>query len=357
VPLTERDNYLRNATLSGGEWIPCTVVISGASWDELREEMEEVIVRHPTLFPDFVPGQRDYDNWDFGPAQRAGELFTDAWGCQWRSAIDGIEGVVINHPLSDWEALDDYEPPNPMVEGDRGPVDWVEIHQGLQAARREGKVTIGGLVHGHLFMRLAYLRGFENLMLDMATDEPRLYELIDIIVEHSLVIIDQYLEAGVDVMSLPEDLGTQQSSVMGPRMFEKWIAPAYRRLIEPCHKAGTLVHMHSDGYIMDIMDELLACGVDIINPQDLVNGIDALRDSLKGRVCIDLDIDRQKIVPYGTRQEIQNLIEEEVRKLGSPQGGLMLIVGIYPPTPPQNIDAVCDAMEQFRTYWFDGRGC
>ncbi len=357
MPLTERENYLRNVTLTGPQWMPCTVVISGASWDQLREEVEEVLVRHPMLFPDFLPGQRDYDNWDFGPAQRAGEVFTDAWGCQWKSSIDGIEGVVISSPLSDWKALDDYEPPNPMVEGDRGPVDWVEIHQSIREAKRKGELTTGGLVHGHLFMRLAYLRGFENLMLDMATDEPRLYQLIDVIVAHSLVIIAQYLEAGVDVMSLPEDLGMQQSSVMGPRMFEKWIAPAYRRLIEPCHKAGTLVYMHSDGYIMDIMDELLACGVDIINPQDLVNGIDALSDSLKGRVCIDLDIDRQKIVPYGTRQEIQNLIEEEVRKLGSPRGGLMLIVGIYPPTPPQNIDAICDAMEQFRTYWFDGRGC
>jgi len=337
--------------------MPCTVVISGASWDQLREAVEEVLARYPTLFPDFAPGQRDYDNWDFGPAQRAGELFTDAWGCQWKSAIDGIEGVVINHPLSDWEALDDYEPPDPMVEGDRGPVDWAEVHQSIREAKRKGELTIGELAHGHLFMRLTYLRGFENLMLDMATDEPRLYQLIDIIVAHSLVIIDQYLEAGVDVMLLPEDLGMQRSSVMGPRMFEKWIAPAYRRLIGPCHQARTLVHMHSDGYIMDIMNQLLACGVDIINPQDLVNGIDTLRDSLKGRVCIDLDIDRQKIVPYGTRQEIQDLIEEGVRKLGSPQGGLMLIVGIYPPTPPQNIDAVCDAMEQFRTYWFDGRGC
>jgi len=35
----------------------------------------------------------------------------------------------------------------------------------------------------------------------------------------------------------------------------------------------------------------------------------------------------------------------------------MLIVGIYLAMPPNNIHAICDAMEQFRTYWFDGRGC
>jgi hypothetical protein len=97
---------------------------------------------------------------------------------------------------------------------------------------------------------------------------------------------------------------------------------------------------------------LLDCGVTIFNPQDLVNGIDEIARQLKGRVCIDLDVDRQSIVPFGTRREIRALIEEEVRKLGSPQGGLTMIVGIYPPTPPEHVDALLDAFEEFRTLWW-----
>jgi hypothetical protein len=107
---------------------------------------------------------------------------------------------------------------------------------------------------------------------------------------------------------------------------------------------------------MELMDAFVECGIDIINPQDLCNGIDNLAREVKGRMCIRLDIDRQTIVPYGTRQEIRALIEEEVRKLGSPQGGLEMIAGIYPPTPPQSVHALCDAMEEFRTFWWDGRG-
>ena len=113
---------------------------------------------------------------------------------------------------------------------------------------------------------------------------------------------------------------------------------------------------HSDGYIMDLLDDLILAGVTIINPQDLCNGIDNLRRELKGRICIRLDVDRQTIVPYGSRREIHELVEEEVRVLGSPEGGLELIAGIYPPTPPENVDALADAFEEFRTYWFDGRG-
>ncbi len=356
MALTERENYLRNARFQGPEWIPMRVHISTASWLQLREELEDVLVRHQWMFPGFKKGQKDYDTLDPGPAHRAGERFTDAWGCVWQSAIDGIEGVVVEHPLADWSAMETWQPPDPLVTGDRGPANWEQVRRNVQAAKQRGELTMGHLPHGFLFMRLTYLRGFENAMIDMATDDPRLQRLIDLLVEHNLKIIDQWVDMGVDVINMGEDLGTQTASIISPETFAKWIRPAYQRLIRPCKEKGILVALHSDGHIMELMDEFIAAGVDIINPQDLVNGIDNLAREVKGRMCIRLDIDRQSIVPFGTRQEIRELIEEEVRKLGSPEGGLEMICGIYPPTPPENIDALLEAMRDFRTYWWDGRG-
>lgn len=69
-------------------------------------------------------------------------------------------------------------------------------------------------------------------------------------------------------------------------------------------------------------------------------------------MCIRLDIDRQKIDPFGT-QEIHDLIEEEIRKLKSSEGELEFIAGIYPPAPPENLDALCRVIEKFRTWWWD----
>ncbi|MFQ5808867.1 MAG: uroporphyrinogen decarboxylase family protein, partial [Armatimonadota bacterium] len=165
--------------------------------------------------------------------------------------------------------------------------------------------------------------------------------------------VDQYLSVGVDVMHFGEDLGTQSASVLSPEQFRKWIAPSYRRLMQPAREAGSQVFLHSDGHIMDIVDQLIDCGVTIINPQDLVNGIDNLAREVKGRVAIRLDVDRQSVVPFGTPRDVRALIEEGVRKLGSPEGGLELVCGVYPPTPPENVDALISAMEEFRTYWFD----
>lgn len=353
MPLSERENYLRTASLTGGEWIPTHIVISDATWDQLRGELEDVLVHHPHFFPDFEKGRRDYEHYEFRPQARAGGEFVDSYGCVWHGEVNGIVGIVDEHPLEDWEAFEDFEMPDPQTRLPLGPVDWDDVRERMAQRRRRGELLTAGTEHGFLFMRLYYLRGFENLMVDMATGEPRLQQLIDMIVEYTEYQVRRYLEMGVDVFGFAEDLGAQHASVMGPRMFERWLAPAYRRLIEPCREQGVHVHNHTDGYVMDIIDQLIDVGMTILNIQDLIHGVEEIRSKLRGRVCIDLDVDRQMVVPHGTPQEIIDLIEYEVRELGSPQGGLMLTCGIYPPTPPENIDAVLTAMERFERYWWE----
>ena len=353
MALSERENYLRTANIAGGEWIPARVSISDASWDQLRGDLEDVLVHHPHFFPGFEKGRRDFDNYEFGPQSRRGETFVDSYGCVWHGEVDGIVGIVEGHPLESWDDFEAFEMPDPGTHKPLGPVDWDAERAHMERLKQQGKLRAAGTEHGFLFLRLYYLRGFENLMMDMATGEPRLQELIDMIVDYTLYQVERYIEMEIDVFGLAEDLGAQTSSVMGPRMFERWIAPAYRRLIEPCEHAGVHVHNHSDGYVMDIIDQLLEVGMTICNIQDLVNGIENIRDTLKGRVCIDLDIDRQSVVPYGTPQEIDELIEYEVRTLGSENGGLMLTCGIYPPTPAENVDAVLTALQKYRRYWWE----
>jgi len=109
--------------------------------------------------------------------------------------------------------------------------------------------------------------------------------------------------------------------------------------------------MHSDGDIRDLVDDLIEDGVEVLNLQDLVNGIDWIAKRLKGKVCIDLDIDRVQVTRFGTPEDIDALIRKEVEKLGSPDGGLMMIYGLYPGVPLENVKALMDAMERYSTYY------
>lgn len=352
VNLLERNNYVATVRRTNPQWIPIRLVVSGASRKEGGAELEAVMARHPLLFPNFQRGQIDWASYVFNTNYSKEGTFTDNWGVVWQAEIDGLAGLVLKSPLEDWAALETWRPPDPLLLADTGPADWAARKQEALDTLARGQVVVGGLAHGFFLMRLWYLRGFENLMVDLATDDPHLPALIEMLIEHNLTIVRKWLEIGVDEMDFPEDLGTQDRSIISPRLFHKWVTPAYTRIVEPAKQAGVIVHQHSDGYVMELIDDLLQAGRDVINLQDLCNGIQNIKEHLKGRVCIDLDIDRQKIVPFGTREDIRDLIEEEVRTLGSPQGGLTLICGIYPPTPPQNVDALCDALEEFYTYWW-----
>ncbi len=355
MALNERENYLRNARFQNPEWMPCSVGISDASWNQWREEMEKVVMRHPKIFPDFEPGRKDFDNYNFSDLQKAGRSYKDSWGCLWECAVDGIAAAIAGHSISSWDKLGSYVPPDAELLEDRGsPADWEGARRYVERARKDGKVVSGGFPHGFLFMRLYYLRGFENFMIDVATGDSRLKELIEVVQSFNRTLLRKWLEIGVDVMTFGDDLGAQKSSVLSPKDFRRWIAPGYRELMGPCRKAGIEVYLHSDGHILELMDDIISSGVTIVNPQDLVNGLEELEREVKGRVCIFLDIDRQSVVPYGSRAEIYELIEEGVKRLGSPRGGLGLVCGIYPPTPPENVDAVCSAMEKLQNYWSGG---
>jgi hypothetical protein len=121
--------------------------------------------------------------------------------------------------------------------------------------------------------------------------------------------------------------------------------------MQPARDKGLIVHMHSDGDIRLLADDIIEGGVEAINLQDLVNGIDWIKSKFAGRVSIDLDIDRQSITPNGTTEQIDALIREEVEKLGSKEGGLTMIYGLYPGVPLKNVKALMDALERYMGYY------
>ncbi len=314
------------------------------------DALKELMAEHTFLFPDFQsgPGRTELD---YTVPERVGKPFVDGWGCVWETSMDGIVGTVTKHPLESWDSFDDFTAPDPDVDSGKGAVDWEKVRQDIAQARANGEFTVGGLRHGHTFLQLIDIRGYENLLFDMFDDDPRLWKLIEMIEEFNLAVIKHYLSIGVDMMTYAEDLGMQKGPMISPEMFYKYIKPGYERLMKPAQDAGCIVHMHSDGHIHELIEGLIDGGVAVLNLQDLVNGIDWIKETLKGRVCIDLDIDRQKITPGGTPKQVDALIREEVEKLGGKEGGLMMIYGLYPQVPLENVKALMDAMEKYAFYY------
>lgn len=349
--MLERD-LLRAARFEHPEKIPCRIDVSPSCWDAYpRSELIELMVGHPEIFPDAHPDKlRDFAP-DVPPRMRAGGDYVDSWGSVWRTSQNGIVGAVVRHPLEDWNVLDSFSPPDPENQDGWDAIDWREIRAGFQTARAAGKIACGGLRHGHTYMTLTYLRGYENVVFDMADEDPRLDRLIAMIEDFNMGLVERFVAAGAEWVGYPEDLGMQVGPMLTPDQFRRYILPSYVRLMKPARTAGAVVHMHCDGDIRQLADGLLETGLDVLNIQDLVNGIDWIRENLKGRVAIDLDVDRQKVTRFGTPAEIDALIRTEIAALGAPEGGLMLIYGLYPGVPIGNAHAVASAMEKYSTMY------
>jgi len=331
------------------EYIPMVFHINASCWDHYPQEaLEELVESHPFLFADCGNASGPVELEGEIP-ERVGKPFTDGWGCVWETTMDGIVGCVTSHPLSSWDKFDCYSPPNPQVDSGKGAISWDRIAQNISDVKSAGGLTIGGLQHGHTFQRLADIRGYENFLFDMADEDPRLDKLIEMVEDFNMFAVRRYADLGVEWMSYPEDLGMQNRLMLSPGQFRKFIKPCYERLMAPARAKDLIVHAHCDGYIRDIADDLIDGGVNVLNLQDLVNGIDWIRDNLKGRICIELDIDRQMITPSATPGQIDALIRGEIEQLGSKAGGLMMIYGLYPGVPLENVKALMDAMVRYAT--------
>lgn len=345
--MTPRENMIKTITFDYPEYIPMTFHINAACWNHYEhEQLFELMESHPLLFPGWKRPERDFKP-EYGSNARKDVPFTDDFGCLWKTTDDGITGTVVEHPLEDWANFATYQAPDPEKCMGIGPIDWEKTAKAVAAAKAAGHFTSGGLRHGHTFLQLCDIRGYENLLFDMEDEEPMLWKLIELVEHFNAVIVDKYLQMDVDMMGYAEDLGMQVGPMLSEKNFRKYIQPSYRRLIQPARDRGKFIHMHSDGDIRLLVDDIIDSGVNVINLQDLVNGIDWIAARFRGKTCVDLDIDRQSVTRFGTPAQIDALIREEVEKIADPAGGLMMIYGLYPGVPVENIKALMDAMERY----------
>lgn len=348
---SSRENLLKTIRFERPDYIPMTFHINAACWNHYDQNaLLDLIEEHPFLFPDFqrpaVPVNPEYD-----ANARADQPYTDDFGCVWKTAMDGIVGSVLEHPLADISKYASYRFPDPEKSMGLGPVDWALFEQQVAQQKARGEMTYGDLRHGHTFQQLCDIRGYMDTLMDLSDEEPEVLELLEQLCRFNLAQIQHFLKADVDIVRIPEDLGMQTGPMISPSLFRKYIKPLYQRMLQPVRKAGKIIHMHSDGDIRTLVDDIIEGGVDIINLQDLVNGVDWIGGKFRGKTCVDLDIDRQKITPFGTPAEIDAHVQNCIQTVGCKAGGLMMIYGLYPGVPLQNVKALMDAMTRYADFY------
>jgi len=295
--------------------------------DELKRLVEE---EYPA---DFL--RADYrKDWAKGRALGPGESYTDEWGCLWTGLSNDYIGQVTEHPLNDWSATADYSFPDPEEVGD-----WKAAAEAAASGR--GAVYAIGK-GGEYFERMQWLRGFENLMYDFAEGRKELKPLSEEIIKHNLKVVELWAASGADLDALQfgDDWGSQMALMMRPQVWREFFKPNYKRMFDLAHEFGWRVHFHSDGNVSEIVGDLVEIGVDVLNIQLPVMDMNALSRELKGKVCIRGGLDRQKILPRGTCDEVRAHVREVYAAFGSPGGGWIGNGEIGPDVPLENARAM-----------------
>jgi len=334
--MTGRERVKRAVEFGCPDRIPVMHAYLPAAMERLGRRLQDVLAKYPSDYGSLTLGYSgDY-------LIKMGDGDVDVWGCRWSNLAHGIVGQVRGHPLADWEALKSYVPPDPAKY-----LPSEIVKKGVHRAEPDKYVVA---FCGNLFERMQWMRGYENLMMDLALGDQRVIDVRDMIVEHNVKMVHIASQGDIDGIEFSDDWGTQQQLMIRPALWRQLFKPAYKTMFDAVRAKSLDVHFHTDGVVIDIIEDLIEIGADVVNVQLAAMDIPELGKQFRGKVCFRTDLDRQYVLPRGTPAEVDQHIKQIVEALGTSEGGIIGCGEIGPDVPIGNIEAMFAAFMKYGTY-------
>lgn len=197
-----------------------------------------------------------------------------------------------------------------------------------------------------------FMRGFEQLFIDMLNNSNLVSYLLDRITEIRIEMARCYANAGVDILRLGDDLGTQRGLLMSKQLWSKWIKPRLKEIIDAARKIKPDIHIfyHTDGKIEPVIPDLIEIGIDILNPvQPECMDVYELYKEYGKDLSFWGTIGTQTTMPFGSPKEIKRIVHERIKKIGQ-YGGLVLAPThkLQTDVPWENIKAFFDTINEYK---------
>jgi uroporphyrinogen decarboxylase len=143
--------------------------------------------------------------------------------------------------------------------------DIAKCRKQTQILQERGLAVCGAYVCG-VFEQLKHWFGdFETLTMPFS-DPTRLARALDRVTEWKMGIYGAYAQAGVDIVWIGDDLGTQRSLIMSPDQYRQWYRPCHLRIVEHLRKIRSDVRIafHCCGYVTPLIPDLIEIGIDVL---------------------------------------------------------------------------------------------
>lgn len=234
-----------------------------------------------------------------GEINRKGS-YTDLWGCKWFALEDGVCGEVKYHPLEDWSKLDSFKPPIEYLKK----LDLSGVNRFCESTDKF-VCPMWEPAMPNLFERLQHLRGTENLFMDLAYGDSRIFKLIDMLNEYYFPLLEKWAATDVDALHLADDWGTQISLLISPDMWREYFKPVYKSFVDIGKAENKFMLFHSDGFIESIIEDFIDIGVDSINSQIFCMNIEELANKYHHKIAFWGEIDRQYLQVFAEPEDIR----------------------------------------------------
>jgi hypothetical protein len=272
-----------------------------------------------------------------------GEVATSEWGYVWENLGDGTIGQPKTPVIATWEDLEQFEVPVPNTSGRFTGIE--EFHRSAEDRYRTAEMGISG------FNTYAFLRGFENALVDFKLEKKRAGLLLDRIFEFEMKVIGLASKRGFNGIHFADDWGHQQDLIVDPELWREIFKPRYRRQFQFVHELGLQVWFHCCGNITEIVPDFHEIGVDVMNiSQPNAVDIEAIGTLLRGKQCFMVPISYQTVSISGTPEAIAAEATRLHRALGTPEGGFIGYVEEYGVMgmPEENYRACATAFHDLR---------
>ena len=284
-----------------------------------------------------------------GYYMRPDREYNDEWGIGWKwfENQTGAYTEMVRRPLAGIRDPAEFTMPD-FSRPDR----YQQLH-GLIDEYGEEFPIMGGLACT-LFELSWYLRGMEQVMMDLVENRDFFHAYLDKLMEWIRVAGERFVEAGADIIFIGDDVGAQNRMLISPATFREFLKPRYATLFADWKRRNPAVKIayHSDGYIYPIIADMVEIGLDILNPVQPASMDPAvLKRDFGHRLTFWGTVDIQHVLPFGTPADVAAEVRLRCETAGK-GGGLILSPAhnIQAEVPLDNILAFYSAAREYGSY-------
>lgn len=224
----------------------------------------------------------------------------DAWGIVYQRNPHGIP-VPVGHPVRSRADLERVPP----TTGSGSTTELVR----MGTAKFQGRKALVGDVLGP-YTGAWFLRGSTALLTDFVCDPDFVHALMRFVTDAGKVRLRGAMEAGMNMVTVNDDVAHTHGPIMSPRHYREFIAPCHRELVEFGKALGLKMVLHCDGNLWPLIDDVIACGFEGLHPLQPDAGMDLRRvkEYLGDRLCLIGNLSVTELLPTGSPAEVEEAV-------------------------------------------------